>query len=63
MLIGFTNNLFAKDKPQAGIFIENYDGMIVHGQVKPGITSQRYFFGHRWDHRDSHIHCPLALPE
>ena len=52
LLIGFTNNLFAKDKPQAGIFIENYDGMIVHGQVKPGITSQRYFFGHRWDHRD-----------
>ena len=52
LLIGFANNLFAKDKPQAGIFIENYDGMIVHGQVKPGITSQRYFFGHRWDHRD-----------
>ena len=52
LLIGFANSLFAKDKPQAGIFIENYDGMIVHGQVKPGITSQRYFFGHRWDHRD-----------
>ena len=52
LLIGFTNNLFAKDKPQAGIFIENYDGMIVHGHPTPGITNLRYYFGHRWDYRD-----------
>ena len=52
LLIGFTNNLFAKDKPQAGIFIENYDGMIIHGHPTPGITNLRYYFGHRWDYRD-----------
>ena len=51
-LFAFANNVFAKDKPQAGIFIENHDGMIVHGHPKPGITKQRYFFGHRWDYRD-----------
>jgi len=34
LLIGFSNNLFAKDKPQAGIFIENYDGMTVFGQSR-----------------------------
>ena len=52
IVLAFTNNVFAKDKPQAGIFIENHDGMIVHGHPKPGITKQRYFFGHRWDYRD-----------
>ena len=52
MLIGFANNLFAKDKPQAGIFIENYDGMTVFGQSRPGITKQRYYFGHRWSYHD-----------
>ena len=36
-LFAFTNNVFAKDKPQAGIFIENHDGMIVHGHPKPGL--------------------------
>ena len=52
LLIGFANNLFAKDKPQAGIFIENYDGMTVFGQSRPGITKQRYYFGHRWSYHD-----------
>ena len=52
LLIGFANNLFAKDKPQAGIFIENYNGMTVFGQSRPGITKQRYYFGHRWSYHD-----------
>ena len=43
-LLVFANHVFAKGKPQAGIFIENHDGMIVHGHPKPGITKQRYFF-------------------
>jgi len=51
-LFVFANNVFAKDKPQAGIFIENYDGMTVFGQSRPGITKQRYYFGHRWSHQD-----------
>ena len=33
-LFAFANNVFAKDKPQAGIFIENYDGMTVFGQSR-----------------------------
>ena len=51
-LLTFTNNVFAKEKPQAGIFIENYDGMTVFGQSRPGITKQRYYFGHRWNYQD-----------
>jgi len=48
----FVNNLFATDKPQAGIFIENHDGLIVHGHPKPGITEQIYLFGHTWNYLD-----------
>ena len=48
----FANYVFAKDKPQAGIFIENHDGMIVLGHPRPGITKQRYYFGHRWNYED-----------
>ena len=51
-LFAFANNVFAKDKPQAGIFIENYEGMTVFGQSRPGITKQRYYFGHRWSYHD-----------
>ena len=52
IVLAFTNNVFAKDKPQAGIFIENYNGMTVFGQSRPGITKQRYYFGHRWSYHD-----------
>jgi hypothetical protein len=48
----FVNNVFAKEKPQAGIFIENHHGMIVLGHPRPGITKQRYYFGHRWNYED-----------
>ena len=51
-LLIFSINVFAKDKPQAGIFIENHDGMIVLGHPRPGITKQRYYFGHRWNYED-----------
>ena len=51
-LFAFANHVSAKDKPQAGIFIENYDGMTVFGQSRPGITKQRYYFGHRWNYHD-----------
>ena len=52
LTISFVLPSNAKDKPQAGIFIENYDGMTVFGQSRPGITNQRYYFGHRWSYHD-----------